>query len=71
MNSILPGRIATDRIVQMSGSREAAEEAARSQVPAGRLGTVDDMMGILVFLASDESLFATGNVYPVDGGMTI
>src|SRR5438874_5778648 len=35
VNTLLPGRIATDRIVQMSGSREAAEEAARSQVPAG------------------------------------
>ena len=39
VNSVLPGRIATDRIVQMSGSREAAEDAARSQIPAGRLGT--------------------------------
>ena len=39
--------------------------------PMGRLGTVDDIMGILVFLASDESLFATGNAYSIDGGMTI
>ena len=37
----------------------------------GRLGTVDDITGILVFLASDESLFATGNLYSIDGGMTI
>jgi hypothetical protein len=28
-------------------------------------------MGILVYLASDESLFATGNTYSIDGGMTI
>ena len=39
--------------------------------PMGRLGSVDDMMGIIVFLASDESLFATGNTYSIDGGMTI
>ena len=39
--------------------------------PMGRLGTVDDITGILVFLASDESLFATGNAYSIDGGMTI
>ena len=39
--------------------------------PMGRLGTVDDITGIIVFLASDESLFATGNVYSIDGGMTI
>src|SRR5580765_2876567 len=37
----------------------------------GRLGTVDDITGLLVFLASDESLFATGNAYSIDGGMTI
>ena len=34
-------------------------------------GTVEDITGILVFLASDESLFATGNMYSIDGGMTI
>jgi len=39
--------------------------------PMGRLGSVDDITGILVFLASDESLFATGNAYSIDGGMTI
>jgi 2-keto-3-deoxy-L-fuconate dehydrogenase len=39
--------------------------------PMGRLGTVNDITGILVFLASDESLFATGNAYSIDGGMTI
>jgi 2-keto-3-deoxy-L-fuconate dehydrogenase len=39
--------------------------------PMGRLGTVDDMTGIFVYLASDESQFATGNVFSIDGGMTI
>src|SRR5207244_12807398 len=39
--------------------------------PMGRLGTVDDIAGWLIFLASDEALFATGNAYPIDGGMTI
>ncbi|HTN27685.1 MAG TPA: SDR family oxidoreductase [Burkholderiales bacterium] len=35
------------------------------------MGSVDDITGILVFLASDESQFATGNMYSIDGGMTI
>ena len=39
--------------------------------PMGRLGTVEDITGILVFLASDEAAFATGNMYSIDGGMTI
>src|SRR3954465_6522373 len=38
LNSVLPGRIGTDRIFGMAGSREAAEESARAEVPAGRLG---------------------------------
>src|SRR5436305_552291 len=60
VNSILPGRIATDRIVQMSGSREAAEEAARSQVPAGRLGTVEEFAAVAAFLCSAQASDVTG-----------
>jgi NAD(P)-dependent dehydrogenase (short-subunit alcohol dehydrogenase family) len=37
----------------------------------GRLATVDDITPLLVYLASDESAFATGVAFPVDGGMTI
>jgi 2-keto-3-deoxy-L-fuconate dehydrogenase len=37
----------------------------------GRLGTVEDMVPIFIYLASDESQFATGNVFSIDGGMTI
>ena len=39
--------------------------------PMGRLGTVEDMVGVMIYLASDESLFATGQVFSIDGGMTI
>jgi 2-keto-3-deoxy-L-fuconate dehydrogenase len=37
----------------------------------GRLGTPEEIAAIAVYLASDESLFATGNTFSVDGGMTI
>jgi 2-keto-3-deoxy-L-fuconate dehydrogenase len=37
----------------------------------GRLGTVDDITPLVVYLASDESAFATGVAFSVDGGMTI
>jgi NAD(P)-dependent dehydrogenase (short-subunit alcohol dehydrogenase family) len=37
----------------------------------GRLGTPQDLTGIAVFLASDESRFATGATFVVDGGVTI
>jgi 2-keto-3-deoxy-L-fuconate dehydrogenase len=37
----------------------------------GRLATPEEIAPVVVFLASDESAFATGTVYAVDGGMTI
>ena len=48
-----------------------AEKDFIARQPMGRLGSVEDITGILVFLASDESMFATGNMYSIDGGMTI
>jgi 3-oxoacyl-[acyl-carrier protein] reductase len=70
VNSVLPGRIATDRIVQLSGSREAAEEAARAQIPAGRLGTPEEFAAVAVFLCSEAASYVTGTAVLVDGGLT-
>jgi glucose 1-dehydrogenase len=39
--------------------------------PIGRVGTPQDMAGIAVFLASDESAFATGSHFHVDGGISV
>ena len=73
-NCIGPGTVDTpslgDRINAFADPAQARKDFVARQ-PMGRLGTVDDIMGILVFLASDESLFATGNAYSIDGGMTI
>ncbi|MEA2351245.1 MAG: 3-oxoacyl-[acyl-carrier protein] reductase [Thermoleophilaceae bacterium] len=70
INSVLPGRIATDRIVEMSGSREAADEAARAQVPAGRLGTAEEFGAVAAFLCSEQAAYVTGTAVLVDGGLT-
>jgi 3-oxoacyl-[acyl-carrier protein] reductase len=69
LNSLLTGRIATDRIFELSGSREAAEAAAREQVPAGRLGTVEEMAAAAAFLCSERAGYITGAALPVDGGL--
>ena len=73
-NAICPGTVDTPslqgRINAFADPVQARKDFVARQ-PMGRLGTVDDIMGILVFLASDESLFATGNAYSIDGGMTI
>jgi len=73
-NAICPGTVDTPSLQGRINSQPDPEQARKDFVarqPMGRLGTVDDIMGILVFLASDESLFATGNAYSIDGGMTI
>jgi len=73
-NAICPGTVDTpslgERINAFADPVQARKDFIARQ-PMGKLGTVDDITGILVFLASDESLFATGNAYAIDGGMTI
>jgi 3-oxoacyl-[acyl-carrier protein] reductase len=70
LNSLLPGRIATDRLVDLAGSREAAEAAAAEQVPAGRLGTVEEFAAAAAFLCSEPASYITGVALLVDGGLT-
>jgi 3-oxoacyl-[acyl-carrier protein] reductase len=70
LNSVLPGRIATDRMVENFGSLEAAEEAARDRVPAGRLGRVEELAAVAAFLCSERASYVTGTAVLVDGGLT-
>ena len=73
-NCIGPGTVETpslgERINAFADPVQAKKDFIARQ-PMGRLGSVEDITGILVFLASDESRFATGNMYSIDGGMTI
>jgi len=73
-NAICPGTVDTPSLQGRINAQPDPVQARKDFIarqPMGRLGTVDDITGILVFLASDESLFATGNAYSIDGGMTI
>jgi 3-oxoacyl-[acyl-carrier protein] reductase len=70
LNTVLPGRIATDRIVEMSGSLDAAQEAARGEVAAGRLGTVEEFASAATFLCGAGASYITGEAVRVDGGLT-
>ena len=73
-NAVCPGTVDTPSLQGRINAQPDPEQARKDFVarqPMGRLGTVDDVTGLLVFLASDESLFATGNAYSIDGGMTI
>jgi len=73
-NCIGPGTVDTPSLAERINAFPDPVQARKDFIarqPMGRLGTVDDITGILVFLASDESRFATGNMYSIDGGMTI
>jgi 3-oxoacyl-[acyl-carrier protein] reductase len=70
LNTLLTGRIGTDRLRDESGSLDAAEAAARDQVPAGRLGTPEEMAAVAAFLCSRRASYVTGEAIRIDGGMT-
>jgi 3-oxoacyl-[acyl-carrier protein] reductase len=70
LNSALPGRIATARLGELMGSLEQAEEQAAEEVPAGRLGTVEEFAAAAAFLSSARASYITGVALLVDGGLT-
>ena len=68
VNTVATGRFATERLGELYGSLQAADEAARAQVPAGRLGTPEEYGDLVAFIASERAGFLTGAVIPLDGG---
>jgi 3-oxoacyl-[acyl-carrier protein] reductase len=69
-NSVLPGRIATERIAPTPAAMRAAQDAAAHEVPAGRLGTPREMAAMAAFLCSERASYVTGQSVLVDGGIT-
>ena len=69
-NSLLPGRVATDRLAELYGSLEQAEEVARDEVPAGRLAAPEELGAAAAFLCSERAGYITGEALLVDGGLT-
>jgi len=69
VNTVATGRFATERLASNYGSMEAAEAAAREQVPAGRLGRPEEYGDLVAFLCSERAAYITGTVTPIDGGM--
>ena len=69
LNFVHPGRIATERIAGSSGSMEAAQESARTTIPAARLGTPEELAAVAIFLCSAPASYITGTSLLVDGGL--
>jgi 3-oxoacyl-[acyl-carrier protein] reductase len=66
VNAVAPGYIATD---MTAGLPDKVKEAFLEHIPLKRMGTAHDVANAVLFLASNESEYITGQVLPVDGGM--
>jgi 2-keto-3-deoxy-L-fuconate dehydrogenase len=73
-NALAPGTTHSPSLVERAaatGDEAAAMAAFTARQPMGRLGTVEEMAAAVVYLASDEAGFMTGQVLIVDGGQTL
>ena len=70
VNGIVPGTIATTLTQPLVDDPDSLVHL-QSLHPIGRIGTPKDMAGVAVFLASDESSFAIGAHFFVDGGISV
>jgi NAD(P)-dependent dehydrogenase (short-subunit alcohol dehydrogenase family) len=68
VNGVVPGSVVTELTASPYADPATAEQL-RQLHPIGRVGKPEDLIGIAVFLASDESSFATGSQFFVDGGL--
>jgi 3-oxoacyl-[acyl-carrier protein] reductase len=68
INTLLTGRIATERAVSMAGSLQAAEADAAREIPVARLGRPEEMGWAAAFLCSERAAYITGTALAVDGG---
>jgi 2-hydroxycyclohexanecarboxyl-CoA dehydrogenase len=74
LNVVCPGLTETnmlEQFMQGAGNPEKLREAYRRAIPMGRLGKPDDLPGAILFFASDDADFITGQVLSVSGGLTM
>ena len=70
-NAICPGTVDSPSLherVAARGDYAAAMQAFVDRQPMGRIGTAEEIAALVVYLASDESAFVTGQTHTIDGG---
>lgn len=68
VNNVAPGAIATPINKSLLEDKPKLN-ALLANIPLGRLGTPDDVAGVVAFLASDEASYVSGSTYVIDGGL--
>ena len=68
VNCIAPGYIAT---AMTSDLNEKQQEAILGKIPAGAIGTSEDIAAVALYLASEEAGYVTGQTLHVNGGMAM
>ena len=74
LNTVCPGLTETNMLAEFmkgAGNPDKLAEAYRRAVPIGRLGKPEDIAGAVLFLASDDAEFITGQTISVSGGLTM
>lgn len=74
LNTVCPGLTETNMLTEFmkgAGNPDKLAEAYRRAIPIGRLGKPDDIPGAVLFLASDDAEFITGQTISVSGGLTM
>jgi len=74
LNAVCPGVTETGMLAEFmkgAGNPEKLAEAFRRAIPVGRLGKPEDIAGAVLFLASDDAEFITGQAISVSGGLTM
>jgi len=69
VNALVPGATETPLTRELFAD-DATRNSLIAATPLGRLGQAEDVVGLAIFLASDESAYCTGGFFPVDGGLT-
>ena len=74
LNTVCPGLTETNMLTEFmkgAGNPDKLAEAYRRAIPLGRLGKPEDIAGAILFLASDDADFITGQTLSVSGGLTM